>query len=121
MPGLKKHSSIPGAASNELQTALKLKPKYAEAHYDLGSALGLQGDVEGAKTHYLAAQRLKPKWPVVYDDLGVLYLRQGQLAEGIAQLKEALRLAPNDELAAANLRRAEAMLTNSQTSSAIPR
>ena len=85
--------------STEFQAALKYNPKSAEAHYDLGSALGLKGDIEGAKMHYLMAQRLNPKRTAVYDDLGVLYLRQGQLAEGIAQLKEALRLEPNDTLA----------------------
>jgi Flp pilus assembly protein TadD len=109
------------SAITEFQTALKYNPKSAEAHYDLGSALGLKGDIEGAKMHYLMAQRLNPKRTVVYDDLGVLYLRQGQLAEGIAQLREALRLQPNDTLAAENLRRAEAMQLNSQTSTPNPR
>ena len=70
--------------------------------------------------NYLAAQRLNPKRVAVYDDLGVLYLRQGQLAEGIAQLKEALRLDPNDTLAAENLRRAEERQANSQATTSNP-
>ena len=102
------------SAITEFQTALKYNPKSAATHYDLGSALGLKGDLEGTKMHYLMAQRLDPKRIAVYDDLGVLYLRQGQLAEGIAQLREALRLQPNDTLAAENLRRAEEMQLNSK-------
>ncbi len=109
------------SAINEFQTALKYNPKSAATHYDLGSALGLKGDLEGTKMHYLMAQRLDPKRIAVYDDLGVLYLRQGQLAEGIAQLREALRLQPNDTLAAENLRQAEAMQLNSQTGTSNPR
>ncbi|MEP6937332.1 MAG: tetratricopeptide repeat protein [Chthoniobacterales bacterium] len=109
------------SAIDEFRTALNYNPNYAEAHYDFGSALGLKGDFEGAKMHYLTAQRLDPKRVAVYDDLGVLYLRRGQLTEGIAQLKEALRLQPDDALAAENLRRAEAMHLSSRASTGIPR
>jgi tetratricopeptide (TPR) repeat protein len=87
----------------EFQAALKRSPKHPEAHYYLGRALFLKGDLQGAKTHYLEAGRLDPKAPV-HNELGVIYARLGQTSEAIAQFKEALRLRPDDAQAAENLR-----------------
>jgi Flp pilus assembly protein TadD len=87
----------------EFQAALKHSPNHPEAHYHLGRALYVKGDLEGAKVHYLETARLDPKAPV-HNGLGVVYMRLGQTSEAIAQFKEALRLRPDDADAAENLR-----------------
>ncbi len=83
--------------------ALQRKPKHPEAHYHLGRALFLKGDLEGAKSHYLETAQLDPKAPV-HNSLGVVYMKLGQTPEAIAEFNEALRLRPNDADAAENLR-----------------
>jgi tetratricopeptide (TPR) repeat protein len=98
------------AAINEFQTALKRQPNHPEAHYQLGHAFYLKGDFEGAKQHYEETARLDPKAPV-HSGLGAVYFRLGQTSQAIAQFKEALRLNPDDQEAAENLRFALAAQT----------
>jgi Flp pilus assembly protein TadD len=85
---------------------LQRKPNHPEAHYYLGRACYLKGDLEGAKTHYLEAARLDPKAPV-HNSLGVIYMKLGQTSAAIAQFNEALRMRPDDADAAENLRFAQ--------------
>jgi protein O-GlcNAc transferase len=40
--------------------AIRLKPDYAEAHFNLGSALAQQGNLEEAEDAFEEARRLKP-------------------------------------------------------------
>jgi Flp pilus assembly protein TadD len=94
----------------EFETALKHNPNHPEAHYHLGRALFVKGNYEGAKVHYLETARLDPKAPV-HNGLGATYFRLGKTSEAIAQFKEALRLNPEDEEAAENLRFALAVQT----------
>jgi Flp pilus assembly protein TadD len=95
-------------AIREFETALKHNPNHPEAHYHLGRALYQKRDFEGAKVHYLETARLDPKAPV-HSGLGAVYFRLGQTSDAIAQFKEALRLNPDDQEAAENLRFAEAL------------
>jgi Flp pilus assembly protein TadD len=44
----------------EYREALRLKPDYAEAHNNLGAALGDKHDLEGAIAEYRAAVQLDP-------------------------------------------------------------
>ena len=47
----------------EYQTALRINPDYAEAHYNLGVALASQGKVSEAIAEYTAALRINPIMP----------------------------------------------------------
>ena len=97
-------------AIKEFEIALRHNPRHPEAHYQVGHALYVKGDFEGAKAHYLETARLDPKAPV-HSGLGAAYFRLGQTSEAIAQFKEALRLNPDDQEAAENLRFALAVQT----------
>jgi Flp pilus assembly protein TadD len=90
-------------AITEFQIALKYKPNQPQAHYHLGRVFFLKGDLESAKMHYLKTARLDPKAPV-HNSLGVIYMRLGQTSQAIAEFNEALRLRPDDTVAAENLR-----------------
>jgi tetratricopeptide (TPR) repeat protein len=41
---------------------LRINPKYAKAHYNLGLALGRQGNLEEAMSHYREAVRIDPRY-----------------------------------------------------------
>ena len=56
-----------GAALEKLDTAIKLRPDLAEAHYNLGLALGEKGQTAEAIESLREAIRLKPGQP---DPLG---------------------------------------------------
>ena len=47
----------------EYETALRLRPDFAEAHRNLGNLLlKIPGRLDEAMTHYAAALKLHPEW-----------------------------------------------------------
>jgi Tfp pilus assembly protein PilF len=68
---------LPGAKAS-LEQALSLDPKYATAHYLLGSMLASAGDMQGAAEHYKRCLALEPR---------------GELAERTKQKLEAAKKA----------------------------
>jgi Flp pilus assembly protein TadD len=64
------------------------------AHYTLGNALALQGNLVGAMVHYNEALRIKPNHAEVHNNLGNALALQGNLPEAVAHYKESLRIAP---------------------------
>jgi Tfp pilus assembly protein PilF len=52
------------AASQSLEQALTLDPKYATGHYVLAGVLAEQGDMRGAIAHYKRCLELEPKGPL---------------------------------------------------------
>ena len=74
---------------------LRLKPDYAEAHYDLGIVLAKTGQTPEAIAQYEAALRLKPDYAEAHYNLGVVLAKTGQTSEAIAHFEEALRLKPD--------------------------
>ena len=80
------------------QEPLRLKPDFAEGHYNLGNALQAQGGsaaLAEAVAHYQEALRLKPDYAEAHNNLGSALQDQGQLAEAVTQYQEALRLKPD--------------------------
>jgi tetratricopeptide (TPR) repeat protein len=83
--------------------ALRLDPKLALAHHNLGLALAAQGDLKGAVACYREALRLDPNYAPAHNNLGNALKAQGDLKGAVACYHEALRLDPKDAGAHVNL------------------
>jgi tetratricopeptide (TPR) repeat protein len=82
------------AAIADLRKAVALAPRYAVAHYVLGTALVEKGDLDGARAAYGRAIRYKPTYAHAHDALGVVLGRQGQANRAIAAYRQAIRHEP---------------------------
>jgi tetratricopeptide (TPR) repeat protein len=85
----------PDEAIPQLREALRLRPGYAFARFDLGVALEAQGDLPAAVDEYRAVLRDRPDVANVHYSLGSALHRLGRPAEAIEQYEAALRLEPN--------------------------
>jgi Flp pilus assembly protein TadD len=65
-----------GEAIGHFEQALRIKPDYAEVHYDLGSALEQTGRLREAIGHYQQALRIKPDLTAARTALARLQARQ---------------------------------------------
>jgi len=72
--------------------ALKATTNNYVAHYTLGNALALKGNLGGAMIHYNEALRMKPNHSEVHNNLGNALALQGNLAGAVAHYKESLRI-----------------------------
>jgi len=63
-------------AIEHLQQALRIKPDFAEAHYQLGVGLEQVGRVQEALGHYEEAVRIKPDYTQAQNALTRLQARQ---------------------------------------------
>ena len=84
-------------AITHFEEALRLKPDFAEAHSNLGSALAaVPGRLDEAIAQYEEALRLQPDLAEAHNNLGnALSRTPGRLNQAIAQFQEALRLDPD--------------------------
>ena len=85
------------------ETALRMRPDYAEAHSNLGLALARQGRPAEAIAHYREATRLKPRYSEAWSNLGAVLASQGAAAEAVAAYREAIRAKPANAQAHTNL------------------
>ena len=91
-------TSPTGDAAAAFRAAIRLKPDDAEAHYDLGVALGRQGRLYEAVAAFRAAIRLKPALAEAHYGLGSALYAQRKLDESVAAYREAVRLVPSDAM-----------------------
>src|SRR5262249_44251226 len=75
--------------------AIRLKPDYAEAHNNLGVALGGQGKLKEAEAACREAIRLKPDHAMAHTNLGVALRGQGKFEEALKSLRRAAALFPD--------------------------
>ncbi len=68
--------------------AIRLKPDYAEAHFNLGNALTAKGDPDGAIASFRAAIRLEPDYAEAHCNLGQTLARQGHFREALPWLQK---------------------------------
>jgi hypothetical protein len=85
------------------RTALKARPDYFEAHYNLGLALAGQNDFEGASQQLGLASKLQPEDANVETNLGAALAELGRFPEAKAHFERALQIDPNQALAKENL------------------
>ena len=74
--------------------AIRLKPQYPQAFYNLGIALADKGLYDDAIEAYRDALRLKADYPAALSNLGVLLNDRGRSDEAIACYRRAIELDP---------------------------
>ena len=75
--------------------ALEVTENNHIAHYNLGLALDMKGQLDEAMGHYQEALRLKPDYADAHNNLGIALGRKGKVGEAISQFQEALRVKPD--------------------------
>jgi tetratricopeptide (TPR) repeat protein len=78
------------------EEALRLAPKDANAHLNLGVVLHQQGRKDEAVAHYKEALRLNPKEAKAYYNLGRILLEMSKLDEAMRYFEQAVRLDPKN-------------------------
>jgi len=68
------------------ETATKIKPDYAEAHFNLGVVLKANGQLEDAIESYKKAIYLVPNYPAAHNNLGNIYKDLNQLDDAILMM-----------------------------------
>ena len=74
--------------------AIRIWPKYAEAHSNLGLALQDLGKLDEAEASFRKALAIKPNHFEAHNNLGSILNNLGKYEEAIASLIEALRIKP---------------------------
>ncbi|HIP77471.1 MAG TPA: tetratricopeptide repeat protein, partial [Kiloniellaceae bacterium] len=72
--------------------ALRLRPRYAEAHNNLAILLRASGRVEEAAQHYREALRSRPDHPETHYNFAILKEATGDMAEASEHFRKALHL-----------------------------
>ena len=79
-----------------MESALKLSPNDAEAHYNLGVTLKDLGRLDEAEASYRQAIALKPDFADTHNNLGNTLTELGRLKEAEASLRQAIVLRPEN-------------------------
>jgi tetratricopeptide (TPR) repeat protein len=102
----------PDAAVAYLQAALRSRPDYFDAHYNLGTALAMQNDFAAAVEEFRAAVRLNPQDANAEANLGAALAELGNWKEARAHLEKALAIDPTLANARDNLEQVKRVLSN---------
>lgn len=79
-----------------LHEALRYDPNYGPAHASLGSALGMQQDLDGAMAQFHEAIRIDPNDDGAHYNLGVALMMKHDPDGSIAEYREAIRINPKN-------------------------
>jgi len=93
----------PAAAIEQYTAALEIEPTSAEAHFNLGRVLAIQGDAEAALQHMIQAARCNPRLSEAHEWSARILVSLGRVSEGIAALRRAHALAPQNDAVANDL------------------
>ena len=84
-------------AIEALRTASRLEPNAPRAHFALGTAYYVKGEIGKAIEAYKKAQSLGGKEPAPYNNIAWIYASQGRnLEEALSQAQRATELAPEN-------------------------
>jgi tetratricopeptide (TPR) repeat protein len=83
-------------ALREFTEATRLRPQFAEAQLELGSAYLNLGRLDEAIDAYTKAIKLRPNYVEAYGNLGLAYDRSGNFIKALAMYMKAIRYKPND-------------------------
>ena len=97
-----------------LQTAIRSRPDYFDAHYNLGTALAMQNNFAAAVEEFRAAVRLNPQDANAEANLGAALAELGSWKEARAHLEKALAINPTLANARDNLEQVKRALPNDQ-------
>ena len=86
-----------------LRKAIKLKPSFALAHYNLANTLVELEKTEEALIYFKNAIRLKPKFTEAYLNIGNIMRNSGNLKDAEIYTRKAINLSPDFHLAYYNL------------------
>ena len=78
------------------ERALAVTSNNPIAHYNLGHALSVAGQIQDAVSHYEKAIRMDPKYDAAWNNLGLCYSILGQPDKAAEHFREALRIQPNN-------------------------
>jgi len=104
-------------AAIKMKAALQSDPRNAELHDELGSIYAQQKDWHAAQQEFATAVQLSPEMPVALLHLGLAMQAQGE-PDGLKELSEAQRLAPDNAIIAIEL--GKALAEAGQDAEAIP-
>ena len=79
------------AAIESYKQALKIKPDYAEAYYNMSVALNDKGDPEAAIESYKQALKIKPDYAEAYNNMGVALNDNGDPEAAIRKLQTGVK------------------------------
>jgi tetratricopeptide (TPR) repeat protein len=82
-------------AIREYQTAIKLKPDFADAYFNLGAAYFAKNRIDEAINEYQSAIKLNSDYVKPHNNLGNAYIAQGRIDEAIREYQTALKLKPD--------------------------
>jgi tetratricopeptide (TPR) repeat protein len=92
-------------ALSHLQTALEIRSRGAQPHYDLsfalihcnlGYVLGKKGEIDDAITHLRKAIEFQPDYADAHYNLGTAFFQRGRIDEAIEEWQRTLSIRPND-------------------------
>ena len=78
-------------AVEQFRSALKIKPDFVDAHYNLGYALSRQGNLESGIYHLGEALRLDPRNFKALNNMGVSLALQGRYGAAANYFEAALQ------------------------------
>lgn len=85
-------------ARRQFASALRIDPMNADAHYSMASAIQADPaiDARRAGKHFRRARLLSPNDPEILADAGAFSVQMGQTKSGLAMIRKAISLAPDD-------------------------
>lgn len=102
------------AAISELRQATELDPGFARAYNNIGYILWHSGRYAEAIIEFKKAVQLQYRYPGAHFNLGLALMIQGRYIEAKNEFEIVLALAPDDSVAAANLKELKRIISTQQ-------